>query len=65
MKVVCAIVLLATSLASSVDTCGGELTNGTRPGDDYASLKMQPPADAATDCRDICCKDPKCVFRTD
>ena len=40
--------------------CGGEITNGTRPGADYASVKMNPKNASAVACQHICCADHKC-----
>ena len=42
--------------------CGrGSFTNGTRPGKDYASLRMRRPRDTAADCEALCCGDPRCA----
>ena len=43
------------------ESCGGVVTNGTRPGQDYASVKMAAPADTALDCQCTCCDDPRCL----
>jgi len=37
------------------------MTNGTRPGHDFASIKMAAPRDTAADCRRRCCEDPRCA----
>ena len=42
-------------------SCSGSMTNGTRPGHDYASLKMDAPNDTAGACRKLCCDDPRCA----
>ena len=39
--------------------CGGVITNGTRPGADYASVKMSPGNASAVGCQKICCADHK------
>ena len=41
--------------------CSGGISNGTRPGADYASIKMNGTSPSAAGCREICCKDEKCV----
>lgn len=45
---------------SSEGVCTGPLTNGTRPGQDYASIKMNATAATAADCQALCCADEKC-----
>lgn len=41
--------------------CAGPLTPGTRPGQDYASVKMSGAAPTARECQAMCCHDPKCA----
>jgi len=60
-----AAVLTTAAVASA---CGGSFTNGTRPGSDFATVKMAGPAPTAKDCQALCCKNgtsngagPKCV----
>jgi len=48
-----------STLAPSA-TCSGPITNGTRPGQDYASIKMNSTSASAIQCQAICCEDPKC-----
>ena len=43
------------------EQCRGTLTNGTRPGADYASIKMNATSPSALGCQQICCADRKCV----
>lgn len=52
------LVLLSHGMSTG---CGGEVTNGTRPGQDYASIKMEAPADSASDCEALCCADLRCA----
>eukprot|EP00750_Incisomonas_marina_P028220 INCI6538.2.p1 GENE.INCI6538.2~~INCI6538.2.p1 ORF type:complete len:523 (-),score=64.15 INCI6538.2:114-1682(-) len=40
--------------------CTGPLTNGTRPGQDYASIKMNSTSATSEDCQALCCADEKC-----
>ena len=41
--------------------CAGPLTPGTRPGQDYASVKMSGAAPTAREYQAMCCHDPKCA----
>jgi hypothetical protein len=40
--------------------CVGSITNGTRPGADYASVKMNGTKPSAAGCQRICCEDQGC-----
>ena len=50
-----------SSSDKNTEQCRGTLTNGTRPGADYASIKMNATSPTAMGCQQICCADRKCV----
>ena len=41
--------------------CAGSFTPGTRPGQDFASVKMNGTEPTAWECQAMCCAEPKCV----
>ena len=56
------LVLAAVACSAVASQCAGVVTNGTRPGQDYASIKMNSTSGTtATACQAICCSDAKCA----
>lgn len=50
------------SLSGGPPTCTGVVTNGTRPGQDYASIKMNTSTgETPIACQALCCNDPNCA----
>jgi len=49
-----------TNNGTTSDQCRGVITSGTRPGQDYASIKMNSSTPTAEECQEICCNDERC-----